>query len=120
MAKRGTIRDARRFIKAREDFDCGNLTGGEFDLDRIAFPRTALRQTYLPKAWAERFIKDDPTYVVMSYGTPIAWIAADGREVVPYVIYSVSTTRHQSEARLAMDTVNWWKLREPAPYEVAA
>jgi hypothetical protein len=110
--RRGTIRDAHRFIAAREDFDCGNLYGGN---NPYRFPTG-----YMPNEWVRRYRLDNPTYVVYSYGTPIAWVADDGREVVPYVTYSVSTTRHQGQARQGMPTVNWWKLREPAPYEVAA
>lgn len=116
--RRGTIRDARRFIAAREDFDCGNLYGGHLKPGPYAVGLAP--KGYLPAAWKVRFAFDNPTYVVYSYGTPIAWVADDGREVVPYVRYSNSTARHQTEARMGMDTVNWWKLREPAPYEVAA
>jgi hypothetical protein len=54
---------------------------------------------YLPAEWAERLAADAPTYVVFSYSTPIAWVAADGRAVIPPVSYSNSTSKHQNYAR---------------------
>jgi len=38
-------------------------------------------------------------YTVLSYETPIAWVRADGRMVMPPVTYSPTTTRHQNLCR---------------------
>lgn len=38
------------------------------------------------------------TYTVLSYGTPIAWVA-DGELCIPVVSYSVTTTQHQNLCR---------------------
>ncbi|WKW85550.1 hypothetical protein SEA_REYNAULD_98 [Rhodococcus phage Reynauld] len=40
-------------------------------------------------------------YVVWSYNTPIAWTDTDGALVVPDIRYSMTTTRHQTECRMA-------------------
>lgn len=49
---------------------------------------------------------DGPVFVVFSYATPIAWITADGTMTVPDTRYSVTTTRHQSAARMAAAIVS--------------
>lgn len=81
----------------------------------------------LPSWWARRYDADNRAhgivYTVRSYATPIAWVRADGRTVIPPVGYSLTTTRHQnlcrawlasaSEATKAMDgTVMSRELRE--------
>lgn len=55
----------------------------------------------LPKEWADRLIEDAPTYMVASYGTPIAWVTKDNHAVVPGVKYSTTTGRHQNLAARA-------------------
>lgn len=52
----------------------------------------------LPLEWSVQFRNDNPTYIVFSYHTPIAWIASDGRTVIPNVTYSPTTTQHQYTA----------------------
>lgn len=52
----------------------------------------------LSQAWVQRMIADDPTYVVISYGTPIAWVPATGGAVIPAESYSTTTSAHQSLA----------------------
>lgn len=44
---------------------------------------------------------DAPLYVVLSYGTPIAWAGPGESLTVPEVRYSVTTSRHQGIARRA-------------------
>ena len=81
----------------------------------------------LPPCWARRYDADNRAhgivYTVRSYATPIAWVRADGRTVIPPVGYSLTTTRHQnlcrawlastSEATEVMDgTVMNGELRE--------
>ena len=57
----------------------------------------------LPSPWARRYDADSRSggivFAVRSYATPIAWVRADGRTVIPPVIYSPTTTRHQNLCR---------------------
>ena len=109
---RTTIQDAHRAIARRADFDAGNMRG-------IAGGN--LQWHYggrLSDEWSARLWLDEPTYVVYSYGTPIFWVARDGREVLPPVRYSVSTARHQQQCVRTMSWNPWRQLREPAPYEL--
>lgn len=110
--KRPNIADAHRCIARREDFDSGNLYGGNCE------PRTWFSGGYLTPSWLDRLTRDRATYVVFSYSTPIFWVAEDGREVYPPLEYSVTTARHQSQVRRAMSWNPITQLREPAPYEL--
>jgi hypothetical protein len=57
----------------------------------------------LPLPWARQYASDcrapGIVYTVHSYATPIAWVRADGRTVIPPVPYSATTTRHQNLCR---------------------
>lgn len=57
----------------------------------------------LPVDWVQRYDADNRNpgivYTVRSWATPIAWVRATGRVVIPDVSYSVSTTRHQNLCR---------------------
>ena len=44
---------------------------------------------------------DNPMFAVWSYGTPIAWHTVTDGWVVPDVRYSVTTSKHQGQARVA-------------------
>lgn len=48
---------------------------------------------------AAEYRADRIAYTVLSYGTPIAWVTADGTVKVPAVTYSPTTTRHQHLCR---------------------
>jgi len=52
----------------------------------------------------DRFKQDEMRirYVVKSYATPIAWKLEDGSWVVPAEKYSITTSRHQSVVRRAV------------------
>ena len=41
-------------------------------------------------------------YVIYSYSTPIAWLRGDGEWAMPQAKYSVTTTRHQTTIRAAI------------------
>lgn len=59
----------------------------------------------LPEPWRSKFlaaISASGTYVVLSYDTPIAWWDATTGWVIPDVKYSPTTSRHQSNVRLAV------------------
>lgn len=57
----------------------------------------------LPLSWAECYRADarNPgiVYTVVSYATPIAWLRADGKTVIPDVSYSLTTSCHQTPCR---------------------
>ena len=41
-------------------------------------------------------------YVIYSYSTPIAWLRGDGEWAMPDAKYSVTTTKHQTTTRAAI------------------
>ena len=41
-------------------------------------------------------------YVIYSYSTPIAWLHGDGEWAMPDAKYSVTTTKHQTTTRAAI------------------
>jgi hypothetical protein len=49
----------------------------------------------MPADLAREYRADDPTYTVMSYDTPIAWVTRAGLVRIPDVKYSPTTTQHQ-------------------------
>jgi hypothetical protein len=51
----------------------------------------------LPREYVESFQR--ATFAVFSYATPIAWVDESGQWVIPDVRYSVTTSKHQSQAR---------------------
>lgn len=53
----------------------------------------------LPFVHVNRMKEANPTYVVYSYETPIAWLNTTGW-VVPHILYSVTTSHHQSLMRV--------------------
>lgn len=55
----------------------------------------------LPTDWRNAIYNDNPSYVVYSYATPIAWKCERGW-VIPPVTYSATTSRHQSFVRRAL------------------
>lgn len=131
MRKIFRVRDAHLPIKAREAFVAGNMEGVVI-ADPTQYERYPLLHRpygigfvvardagYLDKCWVDRFNRDLPTYVVWSYGTPIFWVASDGREVYPVRTYSATTSQHQMQVRRAMSWNPLMKLREPADYELA-
>jgi len=89
---------AADYIKARRRFTAASMTGDD----------TPWHDTgRMPHEWAARFntemrkARDSSSlvYVVLSYGTPIAW-EANGVRYVPSVRYSNTTSRHQTAARI--------------------
>ncbi|WP_282795221.1 hypothetical protein [Streptomyces sp. CC224B] len=53
--------------------------------------------TRLPARWREQYSaeREQITYTVLSYRTPIAWVLRSGEVVIPDVTYSRTTTGHQ-------------------------
>ena len=104
-----TTRNAHGAIAARETFKASALKGRNVE----STDNTGWNMGRLPAEWYEAFdacVKTAhdafPGYVVYSYETPIAWAYWDGRdiiEVVPNVKYSVTTSKHQGQARQAFN-----------------
>lgn len=102
-----TVRDAHQPISARQTFDAGNLRAEATDSDhQYRGPSGRLPWDWCPTFFADT--ADGRAYIVYSYGTPIAWERSDGLRVVPPVTYSVTTARHQSQARRAWG-IRWGK-----------
>jgi hypothetical protein len=91
---RSNQRDAVSHIQNREDFLAASLAGH--------FPSSGLTGR-LNAAEAAEFEQDflSMSYVVMSYGTPIAWEWDGGWHVVEQK-FSVTTSKHQSIVRRAL------------------
>jgi hypothetical protein len=57
----------------------------------------------LPIGWHDRYAdareRQEITYTVLSYWTPIAWRLTSGEWVVPGVKYSPTTSKHQTYAK---------------------
>jgi hypothetical protein len=93
LPKRATRDNADRFIRVRADFKTGGaLKGYARRSDMVA------STGYLPQKHHESFYRS--TYRVYSYSTPIAWWSEQEGWVIPDVKYSITTTRHQSKARV--------------------
>ena len=89
---RRTLRNADISIRYQEPFNCnGTLTGHDH------VPSVGI----LPAHERNNLYADEPSYVVLSYATPIAWFGKRGW-YVPDVRYSVTTSRHQGIARMAI------------------
>ena len=83
---------ARNYLAARKPFKCTNWHA-EVDVAATA------PVGRLPQEWVPLFRLADKAYVVYSWATPIAWVDVDGTVVVPDARYSVSTSKHQGQAR---------------------
>lgn len=96
----GTHKRIHLAIVEGEEFKAGQLTGASNPGD-VLF---GLGQ--LPEEWRQVFKSQNVDYVVFSYATPIAWHVTGLGEwngwVIPDVRYSVTTSRHQGFARVAL------------------
>lgn len=85
-----SIRNAHRAIRNQEAFSGSNFHG----------KKRLQRTGRLPESlWPS---VRNATYVVYSYDTPIGWFL-DDEWVIPDVKYSVTTSRHQSALRNALN-----------------
>ncbi len=92
-------------IRHRQPFDAGNLHG---------------RLGSCPPGWAAEDLTSEQRaslaradYVVLSYETPIAWITGD-EAVMPDLRYSITTSMHQTIARVALDVARDWSMERRA------
>lgn len=101
------LTEARRYIAHHRTFTCGNVSAREVRTELLNSGR-------LPKRWQERLAVDiiearevrAYVYVVLSYGTPIAWVTSDRVVVIPDATYSTTTTKHQNMVREALGASN--------------
>jgi hypothetical protein len=80
-------------IADRRPFRSGALRGE-------AGPPTSLGR--LPEPYRRLISAECPTYVVLSYATPIGWWAPGTGWSVPHEHYSPTTSRHQGMLRQAL------------------
>lgn len=88
-----TLRDV---LASREAFETGGAFHGGPVGDSESYGLGRLPREYVTRLQANR-----PDYVIYSYSTPIAWHDADGW-TVPHEHYSVTTSRHQGMASVAI------------------
>lgn len=88
---RTTVQKAHQPISKLEEFTAASMSGWQCS--------KAPTLGHLPEAFRTLIDAQSVDYVVFSYSTPIAWHTPDGW-VVPPVRYSVTTSRHQGQARL--------------------
>lgn len=92
------IRETRQAIRDRVPFKThGALSGDKFN----GYGDTGRLNTEERNRWYADVNNVD--YVVMSYSTPIAWHTDAGWYQVAQR-FSVTTTRHQTQVRLAIET----------------
>ena len=93
-----------RSIRSQEDFTAASMSGTRIG---ARYPVQAGRLNASPeecKRLQLGIAAGRVTYVVYSYGTPIAWVEKDGNGYVPPINYSPITTNHQGIARLALES----------------
>lgn len=102
---RTNIRASHSLIRERKPFTAGGNTYGSANF-RGNFP-DGMGVGRLSKANREAFYRDmlSMTFVVYSYGTPIAWECDNGWTVIEQK-FSPSTSRHQSAVRQALSGVD--------------
>lgn len=94
LTTRASVAIATR-LRAGEAFDTHGALAGA--------PGSAPAFGYLPREFHADVML--ATYVVMSYGTPIAWRNEDGTWSQPLTKYSVTTSKHQGTVRRAIDAL---------------
>jgi len=85
-------KDATSYIQNRINFKASNFYGYNFSL---ATEPSGIPTGRLNSDLVALLHRDEPLYIVYSYGTPIAWYGRYGWHS-PAVRYSSTTSRHQS------------------------
>ena len=88
------------------EFDAGHMHGRTRPFETSQYDDLGV----LPKEYRDKMVQDQPTYVVFSYLTPIAWyyVSTDdgeegqGKWRIPDTRYSQTTSRHQGMVRTAL------------------
>ena len=93
-----------------------NQKAGDLIRERVAFKGSNLNGHYVPLVWdcfepetgrlpetgVLKLHRDQPSYIIYSYGTPIAWWSTATGWFIPEYKYSVSTSKHQNYVRRAI------------------
>ena len=95
MAKRVTHKNLGEAVTAREPFVGPSSRGG-------ALEDVGSGTGMLPSHLAEQMRSHNPSYVIKSYNTPVAWHGDQGW-VVPDVSYSKTTSRLQGTIRRSIN-----------------
>ena len=103
MTTKTSTRNAACLISKRQPFTTRGSLHGEAPVGSLAGWGA---MGWLPTEHADALLADHRkgrvTYIVWSYGTPIAWHATRRGWVIPDVSYSRTTSRHQGEVRRAV------------------
>ena len=91
--------DATPYINNRINFIGSNFYGVIQSPDHK--PIDFRNYGYLDTLLIAELNKDEPSFIIYSYNTPIAWFGKVGW-VIPSVKYSSTTSRHQSIVRRAI------------------
>ena len=91
--------NAGQFIADRANFIGSNFIGQTISPNGLEPDFSSFG--YLPSTHIDLMIKDNPSYIIWSYGTPIAWYGTHGWNV-PAIKYSPTTSKHQSIVRRAI------------------
>lgn len=93
--QRSSFLDFRDALESRESFRTSGSLRGEPD---------AFSTGYLPSLFADEYNAriEHIDYTVLSYATPIAWHDEEFGWIVPDIVYSTTTARHQSVIRAAL------------------
>lgn len=94
-----TVQRIDYYVNRHESFRIGNVSA--IRLNAGETPNTGILPDYLVDQ-LKGVVKDNDTYIVYSYRTPIGWVKLDGNDnwFIPDVKYSVSTTHHQNVLRV--------------------
>jgi len=84
------------YIANRIAFTGNNLYGVVQSFDSVVY-----QTGRLPQDFETQLRLDRPSYIVYSYGTPIAWHSNSGW-FMPNCKYSVTTSKHQNYVRRAV------------------
>ena len=116
MSVRTTVHgvDTRDLITGRKDFHSGgraysgswNFRGDSADSVSLYWSSGRLPSKYVETLTARR-TAGTLTFVVWSYGTPIAWHCTVDGWTVPREKYSPSTTNHQTSVRSALSEIGY-------------
>ena len=86
---------AGQYIASRSNFIGSNFYGQTQSPDPDdRYPAYGM----LPSTHISLLESENPSYIIYSYGTPIAWYGTHGWHI-PALKYSVSTSKHQSLVR---------------------
>lgn len=97
-----TLRHVADHVAKRQSFHGSHIVGREVEWTPETGQLDHGHVLHLRHAIETARNNGGPTYVVSSYGTPIAWTNPDGTLVVPDERYSTTTSKHQYHVRQAV------------------